>query len=231
MQLFIDSEVLRKITFWVKKADDYEVSGLGKVEITPEGPKVTSAILLPQRNTQGHTEIEALDVSKAMFETKDLPGSLNFWWHSHGKGAVFFSQTDIDTIKLLGRNGYLIASVFNTHGDVRSSFLATEPFPHYVDNIELKEVLPTVLERPEWNEEYLGKVTKVSFFPQGRRTKLYKWDKVKNKLVRDKEAERAARITERTGFVAGRHTQSDEYDNSWFDDPEAWWNQQGGCDA
>jgi len=158
MQITIDNLVYQKIMYWVRKASPQEVSGLGKVVIIEDGFRVINAMLLPQENSSGATDIDGEDLSKAMFELKDDPGHLNFWWHSHGQGTVFWSATDKETVKDLGSNGWFIASVFNTKAEIKSCYYqgkVTGLPAIFVDEIPTRPVFyyDSELEK-QWNKEY-----------------------------------------------------------------------------
>lgn len=160
LELRIVPEALAKIMHWVRLADKNEVSGFGKVIFGDGLPLVTEVCIVEQINSPGSTEMKSHALSKAMYETKDTPGSLQFWWHSHGHGSTFFSATDLQTIQELGSNGWLLASVFNIHGQVQTSFYSQSPFPFYVDNLALvPELLPlSEADRAAMDQDYRAKV-------------------------------------------------------------------------
>lgn len=108
--------------YWVRNSD-IEVSGLGKVILDKEKQTFTvvSAMLLPQKGTATTTQIEAKDIAKAMFETKDSEGVLAFWWHSHVKMQAFWSGTDTKTIEDTADGGLCVATVFNHQGDTKTA--------------------------------------------------------------------------------------------------------------
>lgn len=127
----IDREIYHKIMHWVHKAEG-EVSGLGKVVQLPNGDfKVVSAMMLPQENSAGSTDIEGADVAKAMYELREGEGTLNFWWHSHVNMAVFWSKTDTDTIQTFGdaggNGGFVVSTVFNKKNENKSSLYFNVP--------------------------------------------------------------------------------------------------------
>lgn len=117
----IDNDVYQKIMHWVDKASG-EVSGLGKLTLnkTTGIIEIKSATLIKQENTGSTTDLDAAAVSKAMFELRDEPGDLNFWWHSHVNMDVFWSGTDLDTIEQIGSRGYVVATVFNKRRELKS---------------------------------------------------------------------------------------------------------------
>jgi hypothetical protein len=117
----IDNMVYQKIMHWVNKATG-EVSGLGKLTIDKTTGIITikSAILLKQENTGTTTDIDAQAIGKAMFELRNEEGHLNFWWHSHVNMDVFWSGTDLDTIREIGGQGFVVATVFNKKREMLS---------------------------------------------------------------------------------------------------------------
>jgi hypothetical protein len=119
----IPHDVHQKVMFWVMTAEKHEVSGFGTVRIDRKEKVffVEDAFLLDQENTAGETDIDAIALSKLMFQQKDK-GDLKWWWHSHVMMSCFWSGIDMDTIKKLGANGWLLATVFNQKWEKRSAF-------------------------------------------------------------------------------------------------------------
>lgn len=157
----IDDAVYQKINYWVQKAPG-EVSGLGKVVIDKSGVfRVVDACLVKQENTGSSTEMEAQAVAKAMFEMRESPGHLNFWWHSHADFGVFWSGTDIDTIRQIGSHGFVLATVFNKKREMLSAIYLkpSELIPEvFLDTV------PTQIQAyldpqavTEWEREYVAK--------------------------------------------------------------------------
>lgn len=161
-KLVIENMVYQKVMYWVNKSPD-EVSGLGNVIIEPETNtiRVIDAIMLPQSNTGGSTDIDADAVAKAMFtmHKNKVPGQLRWWWHSHVNMNVFWSGIDIATIKQLGGGGWFSATVFNKRNEMLSAFCQKEPIRLLVPQI------PTFISSPanaelikQWDEEYTKNV-------------------------------------------------------------------------
>lgn len=158
MKVVIDDEVYQKINHWVQKAPG-EVSGLGKVSVDKDGTfRVVEAILVEQENGSASTELNSTAVSKAMYELRDAPGHMNFWWHSHVNMAVFWSGTDIDTIREIGRNGWVLSIVFNKRRERLSAlyFQETEVLPEIFLN-EVSTSVSRYLDSESvasWNRDY-----------------------------------------------------------------------------
>lgn len=162
LSILMETQVHAKIMHWVKKAGKFEVSGFGKVIPQNGVLYVVDAILLEQINQTGHTEINSVALAKAMYHLRDTPGHLNFWWHSHGYGHTYFSPTDIATIRQLGGNGFLAATVFNVAGAHHSGFYSSKPFPIFVESIPFERFsLPDELSVIEWDVSYDANVTNV----------------------------------------------------------------------
>lgn len=160
-RVVINDEVYQKINHWIQKSPG-EVSGLGKVTTEPDGTfRVIEAILVEQDNGAASTELDPTAVAKAMYELRNHPGHLNFWWHSHVNMAVFWSGTDIDTIREIGRNGWVLSTVFNKKRERLSAIYvkATDVLPEIFIN-----ELPTTISRhleaslvESWNKDYEAK--------------------------------------------------------------------------
>ena len=171
----VDEEVYAKIMHWIDKAPG-EVSGLGKVELVNGLFRVTSAILLKQENTSVTTDIDAAAVGKAMFELKDAPGAMNWWWHSHVNMSVFWSGTDLDTIHQIGNNGWCLATVYNKKRESRSCYFqkGTQFIPSIlVDDIPTRTIfLTTDSTIDSWDKEFDDKVETKKFQYVGSRGSL-----------------------------------------------------------
>lgn len=138
--ILIDNTVYQKIMHWINKSD-YEVSGLGKITYKDGTITVIDAILLPQKNGRTHTDIEGDVVGKAMFQMKDTPGDLRWWWHSHVDMAVFWSGTDTDTIAKISAGGWFVSTVFNKKHEMRSCLNMVSPVPiGMIDNIPTQPI-------------------------------------------------------------------------------------------
>jgi hypothetical protein len=162
----IEEEVFAKIMHWIDKASG-EVSGLGKIENVNGVMRVTSAILLKQENTSVTTDIDAAAIGKAMFELKDQPGALNWWWHSHVNMDVFWSGTDLDTIHKIGQGGWFLATVLNKRREMKSAYFQKgNGFlpPMFVDDIPTSTVLMIDEAKSKtWDKEFDDKVVEKKF--------------------------------------------------------------------
>lgn len=187
----IDREVYEKIMYWIDKAPG-EISGLGKVEVQDGVFMVTSAILLEQENTSVTTDIDGQAVAKAMFELKDEPGKLNWWWHSHVNMDVFWSGTDVETIHELGKHGWFTATVLNKRREMKSAY--------YQKGGNTPEIFIEDID------------TTIEYFADEDKFKL--WDEEYDKKVKDK--------TFKSSFPSyrGPNYRQPAYEGYWADEEE-----------
>lgn len=124
MKLVIDALEHEKIKFWVDKSN-IEISGLGKCKwnASLQAFHVTKVYLLDQENTSTTTDLDPQAVAKLMYESREDEGFLNFWWHSHVNMGVFWSGTDMSTMKQIAGNGMVLATVFNKKGEHRTAYM------------------------------------------------------------------------------------------------------------
>ena len=154
-RIFIPDEIFQKIMWWVKKSN-HEVSGMGKLTQSGDLFTITDAILLPQKNTSTTTDIEPEDVARAMYQLRDTPGELRWWWHSHVNMQAFWSGTDKDTIRDCGQGGWFTATVVNKRCEMVSALYVKEPLEIMLDSIPTE--VGTRMLAPEiiaaWDAEY-----------------------------------------------------------------------------
>ena len=140
LEVQIEEQVFQKIMHWVNKAGSYEVSGLGNVVYDKENRclRVDEVWLLNQENSGSTTDIDENAVGKLMFEhhKSGVEGDLRFWWHSHASMGVFWSGTDIATIKELGEGGWFLNTVFNNKEEMRTCLYMTDPMEIFSDELE-----------------------------------------------------------------------------------------------
>lgn len=138
----IDIECYQKIVNWVNMANA-EISGMGIIEETKEGFLVTEVFLPKQTNTSSNTDLDQADLGKLFFELsqreeESYHEKLKFWWHSHYNFDVFWSGTDETCIESIGGDRYLISSVFNQKGDIRTRIDGFSPFRFTLDELPLE---------------------------------------------------------------------------------------------
>jgi hypothetical protein len=167
----IDNMIYQKIMHWIDKAPG-EISGLGKLTLDKVTGliEIKSAVLLTQQNTGTSTDIDAAAVGKAMFEMRDQPGELNWWWHSHVNMGVFWSGTDLDTIREIGDKGFVVATVFNKKREIKSCLYYPSGNPLF-DGVLIDDLETRVMDyiQPElitqWNTEFEEKCTVKTYLP------------------------------------------------------------------
>ncbi len=134
-------EVYDKIMWWVHRSPQ-EISGFGKVQFIDGVATVTSAYLITQENSSADTEIDAQALSKLMYEKREEEGHMNFWWHSHVNMNVFWSATDYAAIRQIGKQGWVLAIVFNKKEEYRAAIYqgGSEFFPPiWVDDMTMEQ--------------------------------------------------------------------------------------------
>ncbi len=175
LRIVYDERVFYKIMRFVNEAGKDEISGLGRVIRTDTGFKVISAMLLPQRNGMGHTDIEPEDMARAEYQTKDEPGELRLWWHSHVKMGCFWSATDKETIELLGRHGWYLATVFNQNWEHRSALYIGGEQKLFIDDIRTSShYTPSKEDVALWDAEFKKNVTDIAEADRKKRIEDWK---------------------------------------------------------
>lgn len=175
MKIEIPKAVFEKVMYWVDKAD-FEVSGFGTVlwDKTKNAFVVQDACLIKQVGGAAHTEIDANAIGKLMYEIhkRKIPGELKWWWHSHVNMGVFWSGEDTSTIRDLGKNGWITATVFNKKQEMKSAFCSVAEVPmigtqlYHLDNIETE--IPDFYDMDDvtnWDKEFAATVTEKKYSP------------------------------------------------------------------
>lgn len=163
VRVTIDPIEQAKIWYYVDKCPK-EISGLGKVIRLDDGTfHVTKVYLLQQECTAVETELDDKAISQLLFESKDDPGELLFWWHSHVNMNVFWSGTDMNTIHQLGKSGLIISTVYNKKREHRTSlYVASNGYnPQvFIDDLTIEPAVGlTKLEMEDLDTQYDEKVT------------------------------------------------------------------------
>lgn len=170
----IPRDVYDKIMYWVNKSSD-EVSGFGTLTVNGEDITVVDAFLLPQKVGGAHTDIDPEALSKLQYQCyrDKIEGELKWWWHSHVKMDVFWSGTDKETIKQLGEQGWIVATVFNQKNEQRSAFCAQVDVPmlgkkaYFVDELSVfyTNYYPAGATET-WDKDFEECVTKNKYTPK-----------------------------------------------------------------
>lgn len=116
-----------------------ECSGLGKVQVVPEGLLVTEIVFLNQRNGPGSTELDQGALATWMFEREESHGDVKdfrLWWHSHVDMGVFWSGVDLTCInETFGQGDWMIHYVGNKRREYRLRFDLYKPCRLTFDNL------------------------------------------------------------------------------------------------
>jgi hypothetical protein len=102
-RILISAQAFQRLQLYVDLCP-FEVSGLGTVTPFGEDLLVTEIFLMRQRASSTDTELDSQAVAEhllhALQQGRDLT-ALRVWWHSHGEGEVYWSNTDEQTIESL----------------------------------------------------------------------------------------------------------------------------------
>jgi len=146
MKIVYTQEAWQKIMYFVNKCPD-EISGFGTVLYDKSSNEfiVTDAYLLEQTGGAAHTDIDGKSLSKMMVARMKEEGSMKLWWHSHVNMAAFWSGQDTSTIKELGTNGWIIATVFNKRREYKSAYCGKVTHESGHTGVDLREDISTEL--------------------------------------------------------------------------------------
>lgn len=143
----IEAKVWEKLLAYIQ-ACPQEVGGLGVVERQSNTLVVTDVLLLEQRVTAATTTLDRSGVAQFVGDWvkqgKDV-GTLRLWWHSHATMNVFWSSTDLETIRDLADGGWLLAIVGNHRGETRVRLQLGGDVAVAVDDLPM-EIYTTVSE-------------------------------------------------------------------------------------
>jgi hypothetical protein len=169
MNLQIPSEHYEKIMRWMKKKP-LEVSGFGDLEYDAKTKTftVTDVYLLKQTVSSASTEIDDSHIGTIMYERRDNPLAMKWHWHSHVNMGVFWSADDRALIKDMAEQGWILASVFNLKGEMKTAFSMYPEFEGHKMEF-FKDDIPTEL---------------VTFYPQDV---LAQWDKEYDDMVSERK--------------------------------------------
>lgn len=190
MKIWIPRLEYQKVMHWVQRAPN-EVSGFGLCSWNRELASVVihRAFLSKQESGSATTELDATALSQLMYQTRDEPGELQWWWHSHANMATFWSNTDSDTIQTVAANGWLAATVFNKRGENLSALSVGQgSLPGTWDDIPFRVFDPAPEENlvQQWDQEYADKVVEKTYTCDSPWVTPYRpWEKYKYFLNRN----------------------------------------------
>lgn len=146
--LYIPRKIYQKLMHWVDKSN-FEVSWFGmlRFEKAQNYFVVDEIFLLDQENSSAETEIKAAALCDLLYDTRKMPGDLRWWGHSHVKMGVFWSGTDMKTMKELSQNGWFLSTVFNQKREMKTAYMQGGDIPLMLND------LPTVIYDPVFEED------------------------------------------------------------------------------
>lgn len=164
-RLFIPRKVYQQLMHWVNKSE-FEVSWLGTLQYNPKECEfeVLKIFLLEQENERAETTIKAAAICDLEYDTRNEPGQLRWWGHSHVKMPCFWSGTDREAMDELSQNGWFLSTVFNQKKEMRTAFTQGGEMPIMLDDIETYIYDPiTDEETAEWDAQYKKNVTNKTY--------------------------------------------------------------------
>lgn len=141
-KLYIPRHIHDKIMYWLRKSKN-EVSGFGSLGYDEENNFfwVKDVILLKQKVTPTSTEIDAHATGKAMYHFRDEEYGMKWHWHTHPGMNAFWSNDDMEVIRSLGQQGWIMATVINDKEEIRTAFYTStnvmgKPHDVFADDLE-----------------------------------------------------------------------------------------------
>src|SRR5690606_22060280 len=148
-------------------------------------------------------------LGKAMFKMKDNPNGMKWWWHSHVNMNVFWSGVDMSTIRGLGQQSWITATVFNKKAEKKSAFYQLSSLMGMAHEMFIDDI-PTSVQRyydpdviNQWEEEFKETVKDRKFTSNYHPTSYVygnyyeRGNSVHNKSASEKEDEDFRRAWER----------------------------------
>ena len=140
MRLLIEKDAWQKIAAYVDNCP-YEISGLGRVEITPqEDFRVTDVAIFRQKVSAAHSDIDPAALAAFQADRVKAGESMKewiLWWHSHAHMGVFFSKTDTDTMDA-SEFPYMLSLVTNKKHETLARFDVYKPIHLICENIPVE---------------------------------------------------------------------------------------------
>lgn len=166
--LNIPDMIYQELMCWVNMSQD-EVSWFGSLKWDQKTKtfEVQNIRLLKQENDRTETTLEASDLAWVLHELKD-DDYVHWWGHSHVKMDVSWSAQDMHTMRDIGRQGFVLATVFNQFEEMRTAYLQQvevmgNKHDLFIDDIKTNVVryLPAT-EVSRWEADFREKVTSLS---------------------------------------------------------------------
>jgi len=141
MKIIINGEEYLKLKNYINYVD-YEISGIGKSSIIDGIIYIEEICVFDQECSYGNTILNEDTLAK-FFSDKVKQGesvkNWNVWWHSHGNMDAFFSSTDNENIKKMGRLAdYIISIVLNRKYNIQGR---VDIFNPQFGRIDIDEIL------------------------------------------------------------------------------------------
>lgn len=143
--ILIPRTIWAEMMYLVRKTSN-EVSGVGLVRQEGEDLLVEKIFFPKQVGSTGNTTLDAMGLAKIADSLNDNELSkLRLWWHSHGKGTVFWSDTDHKTAsKIIPNEDWFLSIVFNHKGEYKARVDVVKPVRMYGDvSIEVLDNIDT----------------------------------------------------------------------------------------
>ena len=122
--LIMSEHAHRKLRAYIDQCE-YEISGIGKLEVTPKGFYLVDVTILKQKVTGATTDIDIDALGAFAYELTKNGDDLKYWrcwFHSHANMSAFFSGTDTDTIAKSTDHDYMVSLVGNHAGEWRARY-------------------------------------------------------------------------------------------------------------
>jgi hypothetical protein len=136
----------------LKGTTPYECTSFGIMD--PNNPSRVVNIWVPkQQNTPGSTETDPDDILQWLAEMHEAgidPGQISMWHHSHASMDVFWSETDLGTIRRYAGDNLQWSVVTNVKGYARIRADLFKPVRFYWDNCDWEVEYPEIPGIDEW---------------------------------------------------------------------------------
>jgi proteasome lid subunit RPN8/RPN11 len=160
MKIEMSYIIREKLQYWVDNSPQ-EVSGYGSITFNKETKvfTVTDAIAL-DRGTSTSSTISPLAFGKAanqLYQAGHGEGSCKVHFHSHPNMSAFWSGDDMNVIRGLGQEEWIVAIVFNNKREYRAAFyqlvdVMGNKHEVFVDDIKIDVTYPEITTemKAEW---------------------------------------------------------------------------------
>lgn len=186
MNIIISHEASLKLKYFIDIADG-EISGIGKSEIDEDGTiHLVDLEIIKQKCTAANTTID--DDAQAQFfldlrKKGENIKNWNVWWHSHANLAVFWSQTDDDTIRNHSSvQTYLVSVVSNKKQEFKARL---DIFPKDTSPFKIQTVSTHDLDvEIEYSDQLSKQREKLNTIIENAKEKLNELDKLESENPR-----------------------------------------------